>query len=141
MRTLRIPAPIRSVRSWIYLAGIALFWIAARALEPTSGGAELRGVWLPPCPLKALSGIPCPFCGLTTGVAWLSRWQWREAWNSNVLSPLMLLLSVVLAVYTLLMRFLAGYAVEWSARDRGRIWFATGLLVVLSWAVNLLRAP
>ena len=142
MRIVRIPAASRNARSWLYLAGIAGFWIVARLFEPSDNGAALHGFWLPPCPLKALSGISCPFCGLTTGVARLARLQWREAWNSNILSPVLLLSSAALAIYTLLSRLLAGYAVEWdlSARARRRIWFAVGLLVLLSGIVNLLRA-
>ncbi len=142
MQAARIPAPMRSIRSWLYLAGIASSWILARLIEPSGSGATLHGFWLPHCPLKALSGVPCPFCGLTTGVAWLARLQWREAWNSNVLSPVLLFLSAALGAYTILMRLFAGYAVRWhpSECERRRMWLAAVAMVVMSWLVNLLRA-
>jgi hypothetical protein len=142
MRVLRISKPLVNLKSWFYLVGVAIFWILARWLEPSSGAAVLPGVWLPPCPLRALSGIPCPFCGLTTGIAWLVRWHFREAWNSNILSPVVALLSVALVVYSLAFRLLSGLAVDLklSSRTRQRLWLAGGFLIALSWLVNLLRA-
>ena len=141
MRLIRIPSPVRNATSWFYLAGAVSFWSLSRLFEPRSSGAAVPGVWLPPCPLKALSGIPCPFCGLTTGSAWLARGQWREAWASNILSPVLLLLFAVLVGYTLAFRFLAGRAVDWemSGRARRGLRLAGGLLIALSWLVNLFR--
>jgi len=142
MRVVRISNPWRNPESWSYVGVVAIFWALARWLEPSSGAAVLPGAWFPPCPLKALSGIPCPFCGLTTGIAWLAHWHWREAWNSNILSPVVAVLSVALVVYSMAFRLLSGTAVdlELSTCTRQRLWLAGGFLVALSWLVNLLRA-
>jgi len=141
MRVVRISNPWRNPESWFYIAGVAIFWTLARWLEPSSGAAVLPGAWLPPCPLKAFSGIPCPFCGLTTGIAWLARWHWREAWNSNILCPVVAVLSVALVIYSLAFRLLSGTVLdlELSTRTRRRLWLAGGFLIALSWLVNLLR--
>lgn len=142
MRFVRVCAPFRNATSWLYLIGLAIFWSLARMFQPYVGGARLRGVWLPPCPLKALSGIPCPFCGLTTGSAWIARGEWREALNCNILSPVLVVLSAALAVYTLSIRIFAGRRVDWEmdGRARRRLWLAGGSLTAISWLVNLLRA-
>jgi hypothetical protein len=141
MRVVRISNPLLNPESWFYVAVGAIFWALARWLEPSQGAAVLHGVWLPPCPLKALSGIPCPFCGLTTGIAWLARWHWPEAWHSNILSPVVALLSIALVAYSLAFRLLSGTVLdlELSIRARQRLWLAGGFLVALSWLVNLLR--
>jgi hypothetical protein len=39
------------------------------------------------CPFRYLFGIPCPLCGMTRALAALTRWEWRQALELNVLSP------------------------------------------------------
>ncbi len=141
MRVVRISSPFRNVASWLYLSGLIFFWLLARLFEPDAAGASLAGLRLPRCLMKTIFGIPCPFCGLTSGTAWLARWEWRKAWQSNILTSALLVASVLLAGYTLAMRLLAGRAVEWEPGDgiRRFLWPVAGLLIAASWLVNLLR--
>ncbi len=134
MQTVRIHEPLRCIKSWSYLAGAVSLWIAALLFEPSDTGVTLGRIWVPPCPLKALTGLPCPFCGLTTGIAWLVRWQWRKAWFSNMLSPLILLIAVTLGIYAVGYRILAGRSIDWelSSAVRRRLWLTGGLIVALS---------
>jgi len=47
--------------SRLRVPGVALLATGALA-------AHLPGAWGMPCPLRATTGVPCPFCGLTTSV-------------------------------------------------------------------------
>jgi len=84
----RRPAP---VRRWVRLGlvllvlGWALVFTVAAGLNPyfedgTPRQMEThRQLGLPPCTFKALTGLPCPSCGMTTSFALLVR---GDVWNS-----------------------------------------------------------
>ena len=42
------------------------------------------------CPFRLLTGLPCPMCGMTRGVASLLRGRWQEAVGFHLLSPVVL---------------------------------------------------
>jgi len=59
--------------------------------------------WSPPadprwrlCPLHWLTGLDCPFCGLTRGLFALAKGRWREAIVFNALTPLAAVMLVAL---------------------------------------------
>ena len=51
-----------------------------------------------PCPLRTVTGVPCPFCGLTTSVKAVMRGDGHAAWVANPFG----LLAVAAAVALLL---------------------------------------
>lgn len=56
---------------------------------------------LPPlCLWKTLSGVPCPFCGLTHSVVALSHGQFRAAFELNPFGPVVYLSGIVLLAIT-----------------------------------------
>jgi len=69
-------------RSRAILLGFAV--VAAILLAALEPGA------LPPrfrtCPFLWLTGLPCPFCGLTRAVHHLLRCDWATAWHLNPLA-------------------------------------------------------
>ena len=54
------------------------------------------------CPLRAVTGIPCPSCGLTRALAHLERGHWAEALKFHPFSPLLLILALALIALLLL---------------------------------------
>ncbi len=134
-----IPDPWKNARSWALLSGVALLWTVARTMAPTGAGVDLHGYPLPACPLRALTGIPCPFCGITTGSSWLVRGHWREAWESNILSPLLMIGSLIVGGYVLAFRLAAArtLAIDMEPRMRRIVWVAILALIVASWGMNL----
>lgn len=42
---------------------------------------------MPPCPLHALTGLWCPFCGLTRAAWAVGHLRWRLAMDANPLAP------------------------------------------------------
>lgn len=101
----------------------------------------LPGVWLPSCPLHTLTGIPCPFCGITTGCAWLARGHWQEAWQSNILSPILMMATLVLGTYALAIRMVGARTVNLNvgATAQRTFWFLAGAAAGASWIINLHR--
>jgi Protein of unknown function (DUF2752) len=78
---------LREVR----IAGAAMLGIAAvRPLVPFE--------FVPPCPLKTVTGIPCPFCGMTRGVTSLVHGDFAHALLMNPASFLAVALAVLLLV-------------------------------------------
>lgn len=51
-----------------------------------------------PCPLRTLTGVPCPLCGMTTSVESTFRGHPLAALAANPAGPLVVLVSVVLLV-------------------------------------------
>jgi Protein of unknown function (DUF2752) len=120
---------------------IALFGAAAGlagavypALLAQAGG---RGIG---CPLRTLTGVPCPFCGLTTATVALTRGDWQTAARTSPLACLAA--GVATATAPIMIARAAGLARPprpWSAAARRRTGRAASVLVALSWAFQLRR--
>jgi hypothetical protein len=54
------------------------------------------------CPFRAVTGIPCPSCGLTRALAHLERGHLAQALKFHPFSPLILVLALVLFILLLL---------------------------------------
>lgn len=93
-----------------------------------------------PCPLRTLTGVPCPFCGLTTATVALTHGQWGTAAATSPLAYLAACL--VLGTTPLLAARLAGFAGPprpWSAAAKKRIRYAAYVVVACSWIFQLHR--
>ena len=67
------------------------------------------------CPFRVITGLPCPLCGMTRGVAALLRGRWQEALGFHLFSPLVL---AAMAAWILIE---TGHALRlWNARGIGK---------------------
>jgi hypothetical protein len=109
---------------------------AAVAYQAALGG---EGLWLP-CPLRALTGIPCPLCGMTTAATGLASGDLGATLAAN---PFVL----VLAGFTLVMAALmaaralgwVGPPAQWPESRRRQSYWVVGALAAASWAFQLHR--
>ncbi|MBL7490061.1 DUF2752 domain-containing protein [Frankia sp. AgW1.1] len=125
-----------SVPEHITMAGLGAGLIGA--IYPTitahTGGQGLS------CPLRALTGLPCPFCGLTTATVALTHGEWATAASTNPL--VYLAAALVTATTPILAARLFGLAPQprpWSATARARTRYSAYVVVALSWLFQLHR--
>lgn len=81
---------------------------------------------LPPCPLRAVTGVPCALCGSTRGVIAAVHGEIGRAISLNPASILVLVLAVLMV---------AGWRVE---RVRIPVWAIVGVFAVL-WSYQLFK--
>jgi len=82
------------------LAGVLLFPLLAFDWVISPGRPTL-------CPLRAVTGVPCPSCGITRALAYFERGRWAEAIRCHPFVPLvfpLVLALIVMLLYELLTR-------------------------------------
>jgi hypothetical protein len=120
---------------------------AAAAALFLLGGAQvaLVALHLPgwPCAFRAVTGLPCPGCGMTRGVAALARGHWHEAIAWHAFAPLVFVCAaLILAAALLPERLRRRLAQALGALER-RTWspLLVGAALLVYWALRLLYTP
>jgi Protein of unknown function (DUF2752) len=125
----------RSVPEQLGVAGLGAAGVAA-AYQAVLGG---EGIWLP-CPLRTLTGVPCPLCGMTTAATALASGDLGAALAAN---PFVLALAGFTLVMAVLMaaRAFGGLpgAAQWPAARRRQGYWVAAVLAAASWAFQLHR--
>ncbi len=81
-----------------------------------------------PCPIRLVTGLPCPGCGVTRAAMLLLTGRWQQAWQMNpVIFPI-----VLAAFYYAMNRYLLG------RKAREMKWIIMGIAIMLL-AVYMLR--
>jgi hypothetical protein len=118
----------------LFVAGTGLAGAVYPAIMAHTGGHGL------PCPLRTLTGVPCPFCGMTTAMVDFTHRRWEAAAAAN---PLVYVLAALFAATTpVLVARAFGLAVpprRWPPAARRRASVAVACLTGLSWLFQLHR--
>jgi hypothetical protein len=82
----------RRLAAWLVVAG------AVHLILSASGTAHYF------CPFHAVTGLPCPGCGLTRGVGCMLRGDWAGMMAAHPFTPYFVFLAAVMAVAVILPR-------------------------------------
>ena len=114
----------------------ALVAVAATAWPALT---DMTGAGLP-CPLRTVTGVPCPACGLTTAAVALVHGQITAAFAAN---PVIFGLAALTAAAGSLVGLRAAGVLPgprpWPAARRRRTYRAAGLLAAASWLFQVHR--
>ncbi|MFA5787399.1 MAG: DUF2752 domain-containing protein [Actinomycetota bacterium] len=81
----QVVASLRPDRTWARISAAGAVAVAVSFLW-----TSLPVRWpFSMCPLRAVTGIPCPLCGLTTSFVALSHGRFHQAFAANPLGPLL----------------------------------------------------
>jgi hypothetical protein len=89
---------IRRLPHLLLVAIICGIFVVALQLTPNASDIGThQQLGLPPCPLYALTDIPCPACGLTTSITHVAHGHLRASLAAHPFGPAIALLFVVMA--------------------------------------------
>jgi len=93
------------------------------------------------CPILAVTGIPCPGCGLTTAIVDLLRGDWRASISTHAFAPIFLLAFFILLVVSLLPEVIRQPAIASITALEQRTGFTAWVLLLLMvyWGLRLSR--
>ena len=110
-------------------AGVVALYLSGYSVDQIAAFVPLR------CPLKFVTGLSCPTCGLGHGLVAAATGHWAEAWSYHPLAiPLLLILLFVsagLIAFPKILQHSAGEASRWFKMHPR--WFSVGLLAYLVW--------
>ncbi len=104
------------------------------------------GAFFLKCPFKAITTIPCPACGTTTGLMSLLKGEFTVAFLSNPLSYLALLIMIILPFWIIIDLVTRGDSLflfyQWmEVLLRKRYFYVPAIIVIITiWAHNIIAS-
>jgi hypothetical protein len=122
-----------------------VLWVVAACAAMLAGArvVQVAPMLLPPCGLRTLTGIPCPFCGSTRA---LIAWSHLDAAAAIRWSPLVAVGGAAVFLWLILRALDAWRGTDWTARVRQRLgkkpWPAVFLgAFLLNWIYLMIWLP
>ena len=124
-------------------AGILGLLVLARKLEPDPRGFGTHTqLGMRPCSFLAMTGRPCPACGMTTAFAWFLRGRIDRSWQANPAGCVLAVLSVPLMAW-LVASSVANQPCGFKSLSRPLVFLlvAAVVLSLATWFVRLIVSP
>ncbi len=133
---------VRTIALRITAVAMTLLPITALAvagrLEPDSRGLGThQQLGLPPCSMRALLGIRCPSCGMTTSWAYFTRGQWQRSFQTNAGGFLLAFYAIYIARLSLAVARSGSLPSNRSIRKLTYVTVAIGTVTVIDWIMRL----
>ncbi|HOW69887.1 MAG TPA: DUF2752 domain-containing protein [Phycisphaerae bacterium] len=127
----------------VYAAGItavavAVLVVAARLTPDDSHMGTHRQMGLPPCGFVAITGLPCPTCGMTTAFVCVTHGQLRAALRAQVAGALLAIATAVVGVAAAFCMMTGRYpTLNWYRVDAARLVYWVALMLVAAWGLTI----
>ena len=127
----RYPVPRAAVAAAAIAALLALFVVAALPI-----GDEGSPVV---CPFRAVTGLPCPFCGFLRAARLIAEGRIGSAFAMNPLDAALLLVGLPLTAALWLANLTGGVALRFalSPKERRVAWGGAAIILAANWAFVL----
>lgn len=134
----RRPVRARLIGGIVFVGSMGILAAAAWITPDPSGMGSHRQLGLAPCTMVALTGLPCPTCGMTTAFAYTVRGQWLAAFGAQPAGFLLALLTVAATAVSLGVVVTGSvWTVNWYRVSPSRLVIALVLVVLAGWLYKL----
>jgi hypothetical protein len=90
------------------------------------------------CPFRSLTGLPCPFCGITTSTILMLHGDLAGSFRAHPLGPFLVIGAFFAVLHLPIALLKVDHPHAKTIDRRWSSWLILGLLA-LSWAINLAR--
>ncbi len=132
------PGRARAIAAGVFTGCFAILSVAAWLRPDATGMGSHRQLGLPSCSMLALTGHPCPTCGMTTAFAHTVRGELGSAFRAQP-AGLVLALATLLAASVSLGVMLTGnvWLVNWYRLSPVRVTLLLLAVVLSGWAYKV----
>lgn len=134
----KLSLPARTFLISVAIA-IAMGFAVARGLDPeVSGIGTHRQLGLSECPTLARTGMPCPTCGMTTAIAWLTSGHLVQAWSTKPAAVFLAFGAAAIAIWAAASGW-CGKIIGFTSGDQALAWWACGsfAIALACWTIRL----
>lgn len=132
----------RHARTWnsvVAAGGLSVLGLAALLPPDPAGFGTHQKLGLPPCTMLRFTGIPCPFCGMTTSFAHFAHGDPVGSFVTQPAGSVLFLLTVVAVIF---FAWRAAIGHRDSPDDvirgiSGRVWLVALAGLLLAWAYKI----